>query len=497
MSVTQRISGISGVAGGGGSGAAGAAGRWRRGLRRAAGLLGGAAWLVAGLGVGGCAFENHREDMARLAGSGDYRAAAATLDSPEVQRMYGENSRLVWLLDRGAIALALGKPEEAIDLLERAEAIMDIEKGNNAGDTLLQWTVNDASAKYYGEPYEDLYTNVLKLAAQLQRGVVQGGATVEARRAASKANLLRDRYLRGQRELEGKARSQFGGRLDTTGPFAGRTTGGQFVESPLGAFLTAVTFNKTGDAENQAVAARRLAEIIAAQGPLIGPVRAEDFAGLERQAPEASNLLVVAFSGTAPTKHPERFGPIPIYTYPVYFEVPVLRGGRSIVTGARLVAEPVVAGTGGEGGRAVGEAFTVDMPLVEDMASVARANHEAALPQIYARAIIRSSLKAAASAAATEAVRRSSSDRNQGAVEVLGVLIGMAVVGLTERADLRCWTFLPGQAHVGLAKLPAGKWRVRVEYLAGGSVVHASEAQEVSVSEDPAALATVLSRFAR
>src|SRR5687768_5304909 len=152
-----------------------------------------AAFLGAvGALLGGCReFAEHRAGLESLHTSGNFIAAAATLDDPKVKAQYGEKNLLLWTLDRGALALACDEQDRAIELLEDAERTIEMQREKSAGDVIGQWTINDTASKYVAEPYEDMYVNVLKLLAQLEAGRVQGGATVEARRAASKADMLR------------------------------------------------------------------------------------------------------------------------------------------------------------------------------------------------------------------------------------------------------------------------------------------------------------------
>ena len=76
-------------------------------------------------------------------------------------------------------------------------------------------------------------------------------------------------------------------------------------------------------------------------------------------------------------------------------------------------------------------------------------------------------------------------------MEIIGVIGGLLLVSQTEKADLRCWTFLPGQAHAGIAKVPPGEHRVRIEYLRGGRVLYSTPPRSVNV---PAASAGMASR---
>ena len=301
---------------------------------------------------------------------------------------------------------------------------------------------------------------------------------------ATKSDALRDRYLT-LRSRVGEKGGQGGA---ASGPSAAArvptTDEGQFIESPLGTYLTAVTFLKTGESGMHEVAARRLLTAIDAQGELIGPVQRDQFAGLETMRAEEANVLVVALSGRGPRKVPRRIGPIPIFEWPMYFELPVLVGGSAEAAGARLVLD---------------DGTSVSLALVEDMRSVATANHERQMPLIYARTYIRSSAKAAAAFAMTKAWEAGSSRGGErGVAAVVGTLAGLAIVGFTEKADLCCWELLPGQAHVGMALLPPGEHNGRVEYLsASGGVLFAGPWKTIVAGEGPTDLSTLVEHYWR
>jgi hypothetical protein len=259
---------------------------------------------------------------------------------------------------------------------------------------------------------------------------------------------------------------------------------------------------EAGDRSNQAVAARRLIDSIRLQSEIVGPADPADFEGLgDRRAADA-NLLVVALSGAAPYKVAQRFGPIVILDWPIYFELPVLVPCEQHAAGARVIVAPPLSETRAqtldESPLASAPAeppaetyLSYELSFVEDMSSVAQENHEREMPFIYARTLIRASAKALGSFAATQAVRGSTDND----LAVIGSIIGgMLFVGLTEKADLRSWIFLPGRADVGLIDLPPGLHRIRVEYLApGGAVIYTSPWEEVAVPED--GLATVVEHY--
>ena len=442
--------------------------------------------LAVAVGVlGGCvtAFDRHRDDVGSLHAQGRYDTIAQQLDEPKVRSEYGDKHRLLWWLDRGAAALALGDTSVTIENLEKAEEYMDIFRTPSAADELGKWLLNDTAAPYFGEAYEDMYVNVFKLLAQLEAGNVQGGATVEARRMATKADALRDRYLKFKSQVSKQGGAGFDAKA-STGNLVATTEEGQFIESPLGTYLTAVTFMKTGEPAMHEVAARRLLTAIESQQALIGPVEREKFAGLGEMRQDEANVLVVAVSGRGPRKVAKRIGPIPVFEWPVYFELPELVGGEAEAAGARL---------------ALDDGTMVDLALIEDMRSVATANHERQMPLIYARTFLRSSAKAATAFALTktwESDSKSGSERDVAAV--VGTLAGLAFVGLTEKADLRCWELLPAQAHVGMVKLPAGEHTARIEYLsATGGVIYAGPWKTIAAGDRPADLSTLVEHYWR
>jgi hypothetical protein len=445
--------------------------------------------------MGGCsAFNDHRATLRDLYARGEFRRAAELMDDPATRRLYGRNEELLYWLDRGSLALANDDPQTTIRMLELAEARMEGKQELSAGEQAAQWLVNDNARPYLGEPYESMYTNVLKLLAQLERGVVQGGATVEARRLASKANMLRDRYLKYRDAVVREGGPGFEGdlrRAMPSGNLIAVNEEGQFIESPLGTFLTAVTFMHAGDPSNQQVAARRLISSIQLQRGLIGPVDPAAFEGLGDRAPQPGDVLVVALSGRGPYKRAERIGPIPIFDWPVYFELPVVVGGGSVVRSVRVLRQDAAAPEGSP-------AEAIPMALVEDIASVARENHRRQLPLIYARALLRSTLKAGASYAATQAIRRNTDKDTEDLAALGGVIAGLAFLMATERADLRAWVFLPGQAHATLFNLPPGEHRLRIEYLdATGRVLHATGWHEITVPEGAvgASLTTIVDQY--
>ncbi len=440
--------------------------------------------LATALGACRSSFDTHREVLRGQVAQGRWEEAAKSLDTPRTKDLYGSRNELLWLYDRGTVAQAMGDSTTTIDTLNRAEAIMDTERGENLGDVLSALLINDTLRRYTGEPYEDIYLNVFKMLAQLSAGQIDGGATVEARRLAGKANTLRDRYLEVYPATKRKAAQSIGdaqsaasssasdrvlAALDAEFPAAvGGTVAenerGEFIESTLGLYLTAAVWMEVGEPGNQRVAAERLIQTIGLHEDLMRGVDPAAFADLPAQTPVDNNLLVVALSGLGPTKRVFRFPPIIIDGAPIYFELPILRAGPGAAASARVIIDR-------------------DPPqrlaFVEDIGQVAAENYRRALPLIYIRTLARAAVKALVVREGVKAFE----DKNDNDWARLGVYIGALLVpGLTERADTRSWESLPGKAHVGMFSLAPGQHRVRVEWMNdAGFVVDESAVFTVTV----------------
>jgi hypothetical protein len=438
---------------------------------------------LAVMGLAGCQapFERHQAEIRAHLDEGRYDLIAAALDDPDNELHDRKADQLIWLLDRGTVALLLDDPDTTIDVLNQAEALMEQRREQALLADVAALTINDQMTTYLGEPYEDIYVNVLKMLAQLEAGRLRGGATVEARRLATKVDLLRDEYLELERQVS---------TMDPSSPVRSRAPahrevatarGGEFIDSTLGTYLTAVTYMHTGERQNQVVAARRLRQAIEAQQQLIGPVDAGAYEDLGTLRPEDGNLLVVALSGRGPYKDDEKIGPIIVYGTPIYFELPVLHDVPSPVAGVRLRFE--------------GEALpTVNLHFIEDIGAVAYENNRREMPLIYARTMARAAAKSFALHTATRAAYEGSGE-DAGAAALAAVAGLMLLMG-TEQADLRCWTMLPGQAHVNLLKVEPGHHRVAVEFVdARGVVLYRAPPRDLDIVEG--GLTTVVESFWR
>lgn len=451
-----------------------------------------AASLAFVLGACTSPFDVAQERLRSEHQAGDFAAAAKTLDDPDTISTFGDRNKLLWQLDRGGVALANNDAAKTVQTLEEAEKRIEAQRELTPAEQASQWIVNDTVVPYVAQPYEDIYVNVFKMLAQLERGNLDGGATVEARRMANKSNLLRDHYLREVKALKEKSGAGYtqAERSGAAQRFA-TPTGGEFIESPLGTFLSAITFMKVGDREFQRVAGRRLLQAMETQPKLFPDVNLQAFSNLSDLEPSAGNVLLVALTGCGPYLVAKREGPIAVFSFPVYFELPEMRLRGSATTAVRIEVQDS-SGTIRDGG---------SLQLVENLGSVAAENFRRQFPLIYQRTMARYLVKAGATVGASEVVAQTQNDSStQWMIRSIGGLIGLAVLGATERADLRSWEFLPAKAFVGLLTLSPGSHRVRLVFLdAASQLIAQSPWREVAIPEGPVSgqLTTIVETMAK
>lgn len=425
-------------------------------------------WVAMAL-LGGCAFEEHREQIAQLHAAGRYDEVARLLDDPKVRKLYDAEDEVLWHMDRASAALGLGDTAKAIAELEEAKRQTEFNDNKNTGEVVAEWLLNDNFRRYVAEPYEDMYLSVLTMVALLEEGRVQPGAANEARAFGSRTTFLRDRYNQQVKVLSEKEPrlAQAGWKADG---------GGAFVESPLGAYLASLAFMAAGEADGQRIAAEHVLDAIRQQQDKIGPVREQDFADLGKKTPADTNVVVVAFAGRGPTKRAMRLPPLVIDKVTFYAEIPVLVTSASRVVGAEAEFE------GGP---------TVPLALAEDMSAVAKENYDRIMPLIQGRAIARAAARAVGAYFITEAVDKSNRRKNDAARWGTELALLAAQI-LVERADVRAWAMMPGKAFVATAKLPPGERKYRVVYKGvGGGVVYTSGWRTLNVSEGSPLVAAV------
>lgn len=423
--------------------------------------------VLAGLGpLAGCesAFDRHRTELVRAHDRGDFARASALLDEANEKGLYERKNEVLWLLERGAAAAASGDSALAISALNRAEQQTELFYDQSAADIAGQWLIGERASRYITRAYENQYLNVIKMLAHFQAGTLENGPTVEARRMASKADRMRDTFVDVLDEVRGKG-------VDDQYTLG---SPGAFIESPLGVYLSSVAFRESGQESMAGTALGRLRTAAAAQAGLGISGDTSYVDSLVSMRADQQDALFVAVGGVGPRLSRQSVGPIFIYMTPIYFELPQIEPGGSRAD--RAIAEIQEPG---------GTVRTVELDLIEDFSAVAEANFRQELPVVHARTYLRALTKSGLFTAGGIAIQHSDSSPEIRAAGLLVSLIGgLVYLSATEKADVRCWSMLPGVAWAGVLDLPEGEHRARVVFLGpGGHRLHVGEWARVRGSE--------------
>ncbi len=462
-------------------------------------LVTGFCLLLAAFLFGCSASKNVTKTQTRLQGIEDARAANVDSLSTFLEK-YRKNKEdeVLYRLEYGMLHHYRMDWENSAQHFQKADRAIEQQYTKDVSKNLKSLITNDLQLPYKGEPYESIYVSTFNSLNYLNQGDIKGGL-VEVRRISHKLELLNDRYkgvansLMHNKESEAEEDTSDRGRAMSAVGKVDKKIGDvdllsrdddQPVEvqqnSALGRFMATVLHAKTGSEDNARIALENLRTALEDQGNTgflatfpdkgEGPSQASSASGPSAPASTATpssdsaavqlpaesqltsddayNALLLAFSGTPPRKREKSYDfelEINGDQVELHFAVPRLETQGTQVDRVRAL----VAGD------------TLQVPLVENMQSVAKSMFERKLPLLYTRAIMRSVLKAGA----TEGAEAVAEDQFGAVGGFLAEQAGEAASKGLAQADTRAWQTLPGFAHGTVAKVPPGEHRVTFEYL--------------------------------
>jgi hypothetical protein len=236
--------------------------------------------------------------------------------------------------------------------------------------------------------------------------------------------------------------------------------------SAMGHYLSTILYAKTGKVDDSRISYNKL---ISSYSDQPSSARYNTPSPRELQTlmnPNSYNVLIKAFTGRSPSKSQNdiRLYFEEIDTY-LKYSLPELELYDTSVASIRVTVN--------------GEQHSEELKTIEHLDLVAREVYKVKEPIIYARTIVRASLKAAATNAASKEIEEEN--------ELLGQafnFLGKVAQEATEKADLRSWQTMPGKSHGTVLKLPNGTHTIEIEYLASNGLVLHSETQEVVVESE-------------
>jgi hypothetical protein len=258
---------------------------------------------------------------------------------------------------------------------------------------------------------------------------------------------------------------------DSSGKADWKTGDINIQNSALGHYLSAILYAKAGDLDDARIERQKLETALAEQSTLSSYRNSEkaDFSSLQNS--RSYNVLLAGFTGRAPYKIQEDarvfiddYDDDKDNEFYLKFSFPVIRTYQSNVNYVRAV---------------INDSLKTNLNLIEEMDKVSAEVYKAKQPIIYSRALVRASTKAAGTKFISGAVR----EKNEFLGDLLQ-LLGFIAQETTEKADLRSWQTMPGQAWMKTIQLPEGTNTVRLEYVGfNGRVLYFDEF-EVTITQN-------------
>ena len=398
-------------------------------------------WLLALLAafvLSGCA--TYSVGIATVEQQTSNRDLDGALKSLDKLKLTGTD-QMLYYLNKGTLLHYQGNYTASNQQFESAKSLMD----KLSAISLLEQTgsimVNDTMKSYEGVPNEQLLIYAFEELNYLQSGNVDEAA-VEARQFDIKQRLI-----------------------------AGKDLSAKYLYGAFVRYLNGMTYEEVGEKDSARIDYRKAVDGYKAQSSFTGfgvpaalkadldrlenpqtksrPVAAGKSAGSKTQSPDARNNGEVVFilnDGLGPT----------LAENIVSVANPDPQHGTAILSVAvpKFVQRPVpVARFEISDGS---ESATSE--LVEDVNAIARKSLEDRLPAITARAVARMVAKNAMA----KKIKNQSENAGSGAL-LLSIVTDVGAI-VSERADTRSWSLLPGNFLMARLALPSGTHDLKVAY---------------------------------
>ncbi|MEQ9308954.1 MAG: hypothetical protein RLN90_05825 [Balneolaceae bacterium] len=409
--------------------------------------------LISTAGCHSYMLDDAQDDLRDSFSSGDFKKSEELLKRFEDKNLYRSKDAVLWNLENGMIYHFAGKYDSSTIFLNQAELEIESNYTKSISRGFASFLVNDNKLAYDGEPYENIYLNAFK-ALNFVHQKDWEGALVETRRMSFKMEQL-DIKIKGLADALSKA--------DSTGRTEWSSGKVNIQNSAFSHYLSSILYAKTGRPDNARIEFEKLSIALNEQAKLSNyePFNVSNLAQIRE--PETYNVLLTSFTGQSPIKFQED---IRLWDDDFYlkFSFPGVELYPTQVASVRAI---------------VNGSKDLNLHLIEEMDLVSEDVYRAKQPVIYARSLMRSLVKAGG----TGTIKKAIKDENQALGVAAGILSFIYKEG-SEKADLRGWQTLPGQAWMNVIELPVGTNNITVEYVSHTGRVLFSENYEVQITEN-------------
>ena len=388
-----------------------------------------------------CATTDPFVPVDHLVEQGEFAKGAQMLEEKRAS-IYRERDRVLYFLDRGILTHYAGDYRESSDLLQQGERAIEENFSVSISQEIGTFIFSDRTREYDGEDYEDIYLNVFNALNYYNRGEMEG-AMVEIRRISNKLRDLSVKYGTFLTNMQRLALEN--GTEIPPNPEAPVN----FSNSALARYLGMLFYRGAGMMDSARIDQNQVRVAMAdAPAIYINPVPSSIEEELNIPS-DMARLNIISFTGRSPVKREEV---IRIFLGNAWIRIalPVMVPRPSRIESVEVILDS-------------GESFALE--LLEDISAIVTATFTQRKNLIYAKSVVRASLKGIAASALNIASHVSNENRGLFALLGLGTQIFAEV---SERADLRGSRYFPGKAYVGGINLPPGSYSFTVIYYGAG-----------------------------
>lgn len=435
--------------------------------------------VVAVMITSGCANfvtnRSHYRGTDKLMRNRDVPAVIKKLEKSK-KRAYKQKDKVLEYLDFGMLYHYQGDYTQSNLLLEQADQSMEELYTKSVAKAALSLLLNDNALDYFGEDYENIYTNVFKALNYLHQNKFDD-AFVEIRRIDEKLNALEDKYQKMAAGLNESKDKKQDIKIGTN----------RFINSALGRYLSMLIYEQEGKRDDAKLDYDKLLFAFDSQPdiytfsppPLFDPLNQMD----------ETYLHVIALTGKSPVKESRE-----LHIVTSKDQLTIVAVGEDITPEIIFwpgiepdyyfkFAVPLIVNKDTEIARVVVKVDnqSYDLAKIEDIGNVAIQTFKVKAPLIYLKSITRTVVKGLLAEEAKKQMQKKNPD-------ITGDLMSLATdiaLFASENADLRISHFFPNNVLISDIPVSEGEHSIAIEYYhSNGNLLYRDDKGFVNVSKD-------------
>lgn len=372
---------------------------------------------------------------------------------------YNSNDRVLQLLDLAILEHYNGDYKNSIAHFEEAEQTIDKLYTKSISKAALSIITNDKAMDYDGEDYENVYLNIFKALNYIELNQNED-AFVEIRRINEKLSELETRFTEEISALQ-KEHTKKDKSIDF-GEF-------NFSDTAIGRFLSMILYRSDESYDDARIDKEKLNQLWNTNSHIYNSKKPNLNQFKTTLLNDSSIVNIVSFIGHGPKKYAWEIDvntfkdhTVLRATHPKYHEILPLKLDKDLSFKVSLPKIKARDSRIESINVSIDGVFKEKLVLLENMSNVAVNTYKMYEKNTLVKSLIRSSLKAIASAKASKEIRKETGGGLWG--DVLS-FAAKATIQSTESADLRSWRLLPGACYVGEYVLPFGQHQIKIDYI--------------------------------